>query len=62
MAHHFTVNSTIQGVSLDQFKQLVANTALHEAVCRRIPGEKLEIIKCIDMGVLFAFSLADKTV
>ena len=45
MAHHFTVNSTIQGVSLDQFKQLVANTALHEAVCRRIPGEKLEIIE-----------------
>ena len=45
MAHHFTVNSTIQGVSIDEFKRLASDTALHEAVCRRIPGEKLEIIE-----------------
>lgn len=45
MAHHFTVNSTIQGVSIDEFKRIASNTALHEAVCRRIPGEKLEIIE-----------------
>ncbi|TCH62908.1 DUF2505 family protein [Acinetobacter sp. ANC 4862] len=45
MAHRFTVNSTIQGVSIDEFKRLASDTALHEAVCRRIPGEKLEIIE-----------------
>lgn len=45
MAHRFTVNSTIQGVSIDEFKRIASNTALHEAVCRRIPGEKLEIIE-----------------
>ncbi|CAB1216078.1 DUF2505 family protein [Acinetobacter bouvetii] len=45
MGHRFTVNSTIQGVSIDQFKQLAADTTLHEAVCRRIPGENLEIIE-----------------
>ncbi|WP_407308461.1 DUF2505 family protein [Acinetobacter sp.] len=45
MAHRFTVNSTIQGVSIDEFKRLASNKALHEAVCKRIPGEKLEIIE-----------------
>ena len=45
MAHRFSVNSTIQGVSIDEFKRIASNTALHEAVCRRIPGEKLEIIE-----------------
>ena len=45
MAHRFTINSTIQGVSIDEFKRLTANTSLHEAVCKRIPGEKLEIIE-----------------
>lgn len=45
MAHRFTINSTIQGVSIDEFKRLAADTSLHEAVCKRIPGEKLEIIE-----------------
>lgn len=45
MAHQFTVEATITGVSLEQFKTLVKDTELHEAVCRRIPGEKLEIIE-----------------
>ena len=45
MAHRFTVNSTIQGVSIDEFTRIASNTALHEAVCRRIPGKKLEIIE-----------------
>ena len=45
MAHQFTVNATIHGVSIDEFKRLVADVALHEAVCKRIPGENLEIIE-----------------
>ena len=43
MAHQFVVNATINGVSLDDFRRLAANISLHENVCRRIPGEKLEI-------------------
>ncbi len=45
MAHQFTVNATIHGVSIDEFKRLVADVALHEAVCKRIPGENLEILE-----------------
>ena len=48
MAHQFTVNATIHGVSIDEFKRLVADVALHEAVCKRIPGENLEILESAD--------------
>ena len=44
MAHRFTVNATIHGVSLDDFRRLAADPEMHEAVCKRIPGEKLEIL------------------
>lgn len=45
MAHQFTVDASISGVSLEQFKQLIKDTDLHEAVCRRIPGDNLEILE-----------------
>ena len=45
MAHQFTVNATIHGVSIDRFAELAQDTSLHEAVCRRIPGENLEILE-----------------
>ena len=45
MAHQFTVNETIHGVSIEDFSRLVADTSLHEALCKRIPGENLEIIE-----------------
>jgi len=45
MAHRFTVNATIRGISLEDFKRLAADTSLHEKVCRRIPGENLQIIE-----------------
>lgn len=45
MAHQFTIHTTVHGISLDDFKRLVGDTALHEAVCRRIPGENLEILE-----------------
>ncbi len=45
MAHQFTITTTIHGISLDDFKRLVSDTSLHEAVCRRIPGENLEILE-----------------
>ncbi len=52
MAHRFTVYATIPGVSLSDFKRLSADTSLHEKVCRRIPGDKLEILESrIDQGV-----------
>ncbi len=44
MAHQFTVKATIHGISLQDFKQLAAETTLHEAVCKRIPGENLDIL------------------
>lgn len=45
MAHQFSIQSTICGISLSKFKQLAAQPQLHEAVCKRIPGEHLEIIE-----------------
>lgn len=45
MAHQFTINATIHGISFDDFKRLAADKSLHEAVCRRIPGDNLEILE-----------------
>lgn len=53
MAHQFTVNETIHGVSIEDFSRLVADTALHEAVCKRIPGENLEIIESAINGDIY---------
>ncbi|MDM1492140.1 DUF2505 family protein [Acinetobacter indicus] len=58
MAHQFTVNATIQGVSLSEFKQLAANTALHENVCKRIPGESLEILESQINGDIYTLRRA----
>lgn len=53
MAHQFTVNETIHGVSIDDFSRLVAMTSLHEAVCKRIPGENLEIVESVIKGDIY---------
>ncbi|RYZ78461.1 MAG: hypothetical protein EOO68_40300, partial [Moraxellaceae bacterium] len=53
MAHQFTIHSTIHCVSLDDFKRLVRDTSLHEAVCRRIPGENLEILESNISGDIY---------
>jgi len=53
MAHQFTVNETIHGVSIEDFSRLVADTSLHEAVCKRIPGENLEIIESAVKGDIY---------
>ncbi len=45
MAHQFTIQHTILGVSLHDFKNLVQDINLHETVCHRIPGENLEILE-----------------
>jgi hypothetical protein len=45
MAHQFTIKDTIHGVSLEKFTELATDVSLHEAVCRRIPGENLEILE-----------------
>ena len=53
MAHRFTVNATIHGVSLDEFRRLAADPEMHEAVCKRIPGEKLEILESKIVGDIY---------
>jgi hypothetical protein len=53
MAHQFTVNETIHGVSIEDFSRLVAMTSLHEAVCKRIPGENLEIVESVVKGDIY---------
>lgn len=58
MAHRFTINSTIQGVSIDEFKRLAAHTHLHEAVCKRIPGENLEILESQIIGNIYTLRRA----
>ena len=58
MAHQFVVNATINGVSLDDFRRLAANISLHENVCRRIPGEKLEILESNKVGDIYTLKRA----
>ncbi|NWK74727.1 DUF2505 family protein [Acinetobacter sp. SwsAc6] len=58
MAHQFTVQASIQGISLQDFKRLAARTELHEAVCKRIPGEQLEIIESEKMGDIYTLKRA----
>ncbi|MGE8683764.1 MAG: DUF2505 family protein [Acinetobacter sp.] len=58
MAHQFTVNATIHGVSLEEFKRLSADISLHEAVCKRIPGENLEILESKKDGDIYTLKRA----
>lgn len=53
MAHQFTINETIHGISIERFTELVADTSLHETVCRRIPGENLEILESSITGDIY---------
>lgn len=50
MAHQFTIHTTVHGISLEDYKRLVGDTSLHEAVCRRIPGDNLEILESTISG------------
>ena len=38
MAHQFTVKATIHKKKKKKYKSLVADVALQEPVCKRIPG------------------------
>ena len=53
MAHQFTIYKTIQGISLEKFTELAADISLHEIVCRRIPGENLEITESKISGDIY---------
>lgn len=53
MAHQFTIYKTIQGISLERFTELAADISLHEIVCRRIPGENLEITESKISGEIY---------
>lgn len=58
MAHQFTVNAAIKGVSLDEFKRIAADVSMHEAVCKRIPGENLEILESKKNGDIYTLKRA----
>lgn len=58
MAHQFTVNATIQGISIDDFRRLASQTALHEAVCKRIPAQNLEILLSEIQGNIYTLKRA----
>lgn len=58
MAHQFVVNATIHGISLSDFRRLAADISLHEAVCKRIPGENLEILESKKAGDIYTLKRA----
>ena len=58
MAHKFTMQSTIYGVGLEDFKRLAVQTELHERICRRIPGENLDIIESRRVGDIYTLRRA----
>lgn len=58
MAHQFIVNETIHGISFEDFRRLAADVALHEAVCKRIPGENLEILESKKAGDIYTLKRA----
>lgn len=53
MAHHFKFHSTIHGVTIEKFKELVADISLHERICHKIPGENLVITESKLVGQVY---------
>ncbi len=45
MAHQFTIEAKIQGISLADFTRLATDIKMHETVCQRIPAQNLEILE-----------------
>lgn len=58
MAHQFTVKANINGVSIDEFKRLVSDISMHEAVCRRIPAQNMEILVSEKQGEIYTLKRA----
>lgn len=58
MAHRFNIHATINGVSITDFKRLAKDTTLHEAVCKRIPGENLQILESVIQGDIYTLKRA----
>ena len=58
MAHNFTITATIHGVSIDQFKRLASDIRLHENVCKRIPGDNLQILESKLDGQIYTLKRA----
>lgn len=53
MAHQFTVTASINGVSIEEFKRLASDIHMHEAVCRRIPAQNMEILVSEKQGEIY---------
>ena len=45
MAHRFTINATVNNVSFEDFKKIVADPKFHEGVSERIPGTNKVILE-----------------
>jgi hypothetical protein len=58
MAHTFIVNASITGVSIDDFKRLSSNIHLHEKVCKRIPGDNIDILISEQQGNIYTLKRA----
>ena len=58
MTQQFGIQRRIQGVALADFKRLAMDTTLHEVICRRIPGENLEILQSKIVGHLYTLERA----
>lgn len=58
MAHQFTIRAQFKGISTAEFKRLVSDTDLHLNVCKRIPGENLEIIESTRAGEIYTLKRA----
>lgn len=58
MAHQFTIKTTIEGVSIDEFKRLTHDISLHEAVCHRLPAQNLDILVSEKQGHVYTMKRA----
>lgn len=58
MAHTFIVNASINGVSIEDFKRLSSDIHLHEKVCRRIPGDNIDILVSEKQGDIYTLKRA----
>lgn len=58
MAHQFTINATVQGVSIDEFRRLASDIKMHEAVCQRIPAQNMKILVSEKQGSIYTLKRA----
>ncbi|ANF82301.1 hypothetical protein A3K93_08905 [Acinetobacter sp. NCu2D-2] len=58
MAHQFTVQAQIDGISLSDFKRIAKDTKMHEVVCHHLPAQNMEILVSEVDGDIFTMKRA----